>query len=125
MSLFGVLALVIAAIGQYSVVAFTMTQRRHEYGVRLALGATGRHLVWITMLRGLAPATLGLLAGSALALAGGKFIAAMLFETAPNDPALFGTVAAILLAIAALASLVPGLRAARTDPARVLRDGAA
>ena len=99
-----------------------MTQRRHEYGVRIALGATRAHVVWITMQRGLVPAAFGLIAGAALALAGGKLVSAILFETPSNDPTVFATASAMLLATAALACVVPGLRAARTDPARVLRD---
>jgi ABC-type antimicrobial peptide transport system permease subunit len=120
-SVFGALALAIAVIGLYSVVLFTMTQRRHEYGVRLALGATGPHLVWITMVRGLLPAATGLVFGAALALAGGKIVAAMLFQTVPTDPLVLATVSAILLGAATLACLLPGLRAARTDPVVVLR----
>jgi ABC-type antimicrobial peptide transport system permease subunit len=120
-TVFGALALVLAAIGLYSVVMFTMAQRRHEYGVRLALGATGSHLVWITMLRGLFPATIGLIIGVVLALAGGKLVAALLFETRPHDANVLGSVSAVLLGAAALACLVPGLRAARTDPIVALR----
>jgi predicted permease len=121
LTVFGALALAIAAIGLYSVVLFTMTQRRHEYGVRLALGATATHLVWITMVRGLVPATLGLVAGTALALAGGRIVSALLFQTAPTDPLVLGSVSVLLLATAALACLVPGMRAARTDPVVALR----
>ena len=120
-SIFGGLALVIAAVGLFSVVTFTMAQRTHEYGVRLALGASESHLVWITMLRGLVPATLGLLLGAALSMAAGKLVASLLFETAPYDPVVFGSISALLLATAAVACLLPGLRAARTDPAVVLR----
>jgi predicted permease len=120
-SVFGALALAIAAIGLYSVVLFTMVQRRHEYGVRLALGASARHLVWITMLRGLLPALAGLVGGAALALAGAKIVASLLFQTTPTDPIVIGTTCAILLAAAAIACLLPGLRAARTDPLVALR----
>lgn len=121
LSVFAGLALVLAAIGLASVVVFTLAQRRHEYGVRLALGATGRHLVWITMLRGLFPATVGLLVGGMVVLAGGKLVGALLFQTTPTDPAILGGVSAMLLAVAALACLLPGIRAARTDPAAALR----
>ena len=120
-SVFGALALLLAAIGLYSVVVFTLAQRRHEYGVRVALGATGGHLVWITILRGLLPATAGLVVGLALALAGGKVVGSMLFQTPPNDPLLLGSVSALLLGAAGLACLLPGLRAARTDPMVALR----
>ena len=120
-SVFGVLALAIAAIGLYSVVLFTMVQRRHEYGVRLALGASAGHLVWITMIRGLLPALAGLVAGAALALAGAKVVASLFFQTTPTDPLVIGTVTGLLVVAAATACLLPGLRAARTDPVVALR----
>lgn len=121
LGVFAGLALLLAAIGLGSVVVYTVAQRRHEYGVRMALGASRTHLVWITMLRGLAPATVGLLTGVALALAGGRLVAALLFETSAADPAILGGVSAILLAVAALACLLPAVLAARTDPAVALR----
>lgn len=120
-SAFGAVALALAAVGLYSVVAFIATLRRHEYGVRLALGATGAHLIRITMLRGLIPAAAGLLIGMSLTLAGGRLVASMLFDTPPHDPVVLGAASVILLSAAAFACLFPGMRAAQTDPVAALR----
>jgi ABC-type antimicrobial peptide transport system permease subunit len=120
-SIFGALALVLAAVGLYSVVVFTIAQRLHEFGVRLALGATGSHVVRLTMVRGLVPALLGMLVGATIALAGGQAIGSVLFQTSPRDPVVLAGVSLVLLGAASVASLVPGLRAARTDPMIALR----
>jgi predicted permease len=119
--IFGALALALAAFGMYSVVAFTLASRKQEYGVRLALGASGAHVVRITLARGLFPAIVGLLIGTSGALAGGKVVSSLLFQTAAYDPVVLGTASAVLLLATTLACLVPGLRAARTDPAIVMR----
>ena len=108
-------------VGLYSVVVFTAAQRAHEYGVRAALGATGAHLVRLTMERGLIPAMLGVLAGVVITIGSAKVVAALLFETSARDPVVLGTASVFLLAAAALASLVPGVRAAKADPMRALR----
>jgi predicted permease len=120
-SVFGGLALTLALVGLYSVVVFSMTQRMHEYGVRLALGATGGHLVLLTMMRGMVPAALGVLAGLTIALLGANAVGALLFETSARDPWVLGSVAVLLLGAAGVASLMPGLSAARTDPRVVLQ----
>lgn len=120
-TVFGALALVLAAIGLYSVVVFNMAQRVHEYGVRLALGATGANLVRLTVSRGLRPVLVGIGIGAALAAAAGGLIAGMLFETSGRDPVVIGSVVGLLLVVAVLASLIPGVRAAQADPMTALR----
>lgn len=117
----GVLALVLATIGLYSVLAFSIAQRLHEFGVRVALGARAADLVRLTVSVGLAPIIGGIVCGVLLAFLLGKFIASLLFNVSPHDPTILASVCAILLLTATLASLIPALRATKVDPARVLR----
>ena len=121
-TVFGVLALVVAAIGLYSVIAYGVAQRTHELGVRLALGAESGDLVRLVLREGLRLSVVALALGLAAALIAGRFVAPLLFETSPRDPAVFAGVAAVLLLTAVAASAVPALRAARVDPNRALRD---
>ena len=120
-SIFGALSLVLAAIGLYSVVAFTVAQRTHEFGVRVALGASARSLLQLTLLRGIAPAAAGILVGLGFALAASRVLEGLLFELSPRDPVVFGTVGLVLLVSAVAASLVPAIRATRVDPMTALR----
>jgi ABC-type antimicrobial peptide transport system permease subunit len=121
-TIFGVLALVVAAIGLYSVIAYGVAQRTHELGVRLALGAESRDLVRLVLGEGLRLSAVALALGLAAALLAGRFVAPLLFETSPRDPLVLGGVAALLLVVAVAASAVPALRAARVDPNSALRD---
>jgi predicted permease len=120
-SIFGVLSLVLSAIGLYSVVAFTVAQRVHEYGVRVALGATGTSLLRLTVMRGVIPVVAGLGAGVAIALLAAKLLEGLLFELSPRDPTVFLSMSALLVAVSVFASLVPARRAARVDPMIALR----
>ena len=115
-SAFGVLALLLAAVGLFSVVAFTVTQRMYEFGVRLALGATPANLARITLMRGLTPAVGGIALGTMLVLALGRFLDGLLFHASTRDPLAFGTATVVLLLCAFAASLVPAARASRADP---------
>jgi ABC-type antimicrobial peptide transport system permease subunit len=118
---FGALAVVLAAIGLYSVLAYTVAQRTHELGVRAALGADQRDLVAMVVREALAVGVTGIAIGTLIALAGGRWLGPLLFRESPRDPLVFGTVAALLLGIAALASFVPSRRAASVDPVVALR----
>lgn len=120
-SVFGGLALLVAAIGLYSLLAFNVAQRRRELGIRSALGAGKGRLVRSVMVDGLRLAGLGVLLGVVIALATAPMVEELLFRTEPRDPAVMGGVAALLLAVAAVASLLPGLRATRVHPAEALR----
>jgi ABC-type antimicrobial peptide transport system permease subunit len=93
----------------------------HEFGVRVALGASGRSLLRLTMLRGVAPAAAGILVGLGFALAASRLMEGLLFELSPRDPLVFGTVGLVLLVSAIVASLVPARRATRVDPMTALR----
>jgi predicted permease len=118
---FGGLALVLAGIGLYSVIAYDVAQRTHELGVRIALGARLRDLVRLVLGDGLRFALLGVAAGSGIALWAGRWIEPLLFDQSPRDPFIFGAVAAVLLTAALIASLIPALRASRVDPSMALR----
>jgi predicted permease len=120
-NVFGGLALLIAAVGLYSIVTFTIAQRRHELGVRTALGASGANLVRLTVTGAMTPALAGLGAGLGVVLLGGRFVEAMLFRVSPRDPLVLGVVSVLLLAAAFGAALVPALRVRRIDPMLTLR----
>jgi predicted permease len=118
---FGGLALVLAAIGLYSVIAYDVAQRTHELGVRIALGARLADVLRLVMGDGVRFAVIGVGAGGVIALLAGRWIKPLLFDVSPNDPVIFGAVTGVLLAVAALASMVPALRAAKVNPSVALR----
>jgi len=120
-SLFGALALVIAVMELYSAISYSVVQRRHEFGVRLALGARVADVDRIVMTYGLRPVVVGIVLGTALAAAAGPAISSLLFQTSPRDPIIFVVMAVSMLAVAVVASVVPARRAARVDPATALR----
>jgi putative ABC transport system permease protein len=119
---FGGVAVSLAAIGLYGVLAFIVAQRRREIGVRMALGATPGAVITDVLGHGLRLTGLGVAAGVVLALAATRLLNALLFGTSPTDAATFAAAAALLVVIAAAASLVPALRASRVDPLIALRD---
>ena len=120
-SLFGALALALAAIGIYGVVATTVAQRRRELGVRMALGATPGRLVSQLVREELIPAVIGLAIGAAGAIAVSRLLGALVFGVSPIDPVTLGAAALILPAAALLASWLPARRAARTNPMLALK----
>ncbi|MDP9122171.1 MAG: ABC transporter permease, partial [Acidobacteriota bacterium] len=120
---FALFALLLAALGIYGVVAYGVTQRRREIGVRMALGARIQDVLRLILASGLRPVLLGLAAGVVLALLAGQFIRSLLYGMSASDPLTIAGVAAGLAWIANMACLVPALDAARTDPASVLRGG--
>ena len=120
-SALGVLALVLAAVGLYGVLAFLVAQRTREIGVRIALGARGRDVLWQVTKQGLALTALGLAIGAVAAWFLVRTVSDQLFEVTPRDPFAFGIAMAVLLAAALLASLVPARRASRVEPMEALR----
>jgi ABC-type antimicrobial peptide transport system permease subunit len=120
-SIFGALALVLAAIGLYSVIAYNVTQRTHEMGVRVALGAQARDVIRLIVSEGLRIVLPGVALGAVLALLAGKWIAPLLFQVSPKDPPVLVGVVTILVAVAMVASWLPARRAARVDPNQALR----
>jgi predicted permease len=118
---FGVLALVLAAVGLYSVIAYNVAQRRHELGVRLALGAARARIVRLVVAESLRYAVTGILIGGVIAEVGGRFIGPLLFNESPHDPSVFALVTIVLLGVAIAASWIPALRAGGMDPKAALR----
>jgi putative ABC transport system permease protein len=119
---FGMVAVALAAVGLYGVLAFIVGERRREIGVRMALGALPRDIVTSLLGEGLRLAAAGVVVGVGLALAATRVLASLLFGTSPTDAATFIGAAVLMVAIAAAASLVPALRASRVDPLVALRD---
>jgi putative ABC transport system permease protein len=119
---FGVIAVALAAIGLYGVLAFIVAQRRREIGVRIALGATSRDVVGDILGHGLRLTAIGMAIGLALAFAVARLMSTLLFGIGAADVVTFAGASALLAAIAAAASLVPALRASRVDPLVALRD---
>ena len=120
-SVFGLLALLTSAVGLYSVIAYGVSQRRHEFGVRMALGAGQRDIVRMVVGGGLRVAIVGVALGIALALIGARYVAPLLFNVPSRDPATYSVVVVVLLLVAVTAGLVPARRASRVDPASALR----
>ena len=118
---FGALALALAAIGLYSVMAYNVAQRTQELGVRATLGAQQRDLIRLVVNEGLRVGVVGIVIGIVIALAGGQWLGPLLFQESPHDPLVFGFVAVVLLGTTVLASFVPSRRAARVDPMVALR----
>ncbi|HWZ84768.1 MAG TPA: FtsX-like permease family protein, partial [Thermoanaerobaculia bacterium] len=119
---FGGLALALAAVGLYGLIAFAVGQRRREIGIRMALGASRRDVVGLFVGRGTRLAGVGVALGLVLAAAVTRVLASFLFGVTPMDLTALGGVSLLLLAVAVLASGLPARRAAAVDPAIVLRD---
>jgi len=118
---FGLLALAVASVGLYSVVAYTVAQRTHELGVRVALGAQSSEVLRLVLGEGIRLGGIGIGLGGLLALAPANRLEPLLFHESPRDPYVFAIVAATLLAVTVVASWIPARRAARVDPSVTLR----
>jgi len=121
-SILGGLALLLAAVGLYGVMSYAVAQSTRELGLRMALGADAGKLLRLVMSRGLRLTAGGILFGALAALVLTKLLTKLLYKVSPHDPLVFGSALAIMAITAVSACLLPGWRAARTDPARVLRD---
>jgi len=120
-SAFAVLALLIAAIGVLGVLAFTVSQRTREFGVRMALGAERRQVLGMVLGEGVALAIVALVVGGVAAVSLSGFVTTLLFEVTATDPTTYVTVGAVLAVVAAVAAYVPARRATRVDPMEALR----
>lgn len=121
LAFFGALALLLGAVGVYGVMAYAVGGRRHEFGVRMALGATGATVVRSAMAGGAIPLGVGLVSGAAGVFATSRLLASLLFQVSPTDPRTLGAAGALLVAIALLAIWIPARRAARVPPTQALR----
>jgi putative ABC transport system permease protein len=120
-AVFAVTAAVLAAVGLYGVMAFVGIQRTREIGVRMALGARREGIVALLVSEGMRPVAVGLMAGITGALAGGRFMEAILFRVEPRDPLVFVSAAGLMILVAVAAAVIPALRASGVNPAVVLR----
>jgi ABC-type antimicrobial peptide transport system permease subunit len=115
------LALVLTALGIYGLLSYTVSQDRRSFGIRLALGALPGDVTAMVLRRGFRLVAIGLLIGSAGALAVTRVLRSLLFAVSPTDPLVFSAIAGLLVVIALAASLLPARRAARVDPVVALR----
>ena len=118
---FAALAVLLAGLGLYGVMAHAVARRTHEIGIRMAIGARAADVLGMIVWRGVALAALGTVIGLLASLGLTRLLASLLYGVSPTDPASFAAVAVFLLAVAALASYIPGRRAAGVDPAEALR----
>jgi putative ABC transport system permease protein len=121
MVIFGFVALVLASIGLYGMMSYSVAQRTSEIGIRVALGAQRRDVLTMVIKQAIGLALLGVVAGLVTALALARLLRNLLFGVGAADPLTFGVVAFVLLAVAFLASFVPARRAAKVDPMIALR----
>jgi predicted permease len=118
---FALLALIVACIGIYGLVSYQITRRRHEIGVRLALGAERADVLRLVLSQGAVLALAGALIGGAAALALMRYLESFLFEVKPTDPLTLMAVAALLIGVALMATFIPARRAMKIDPGVALR----
>jgi putative ABC transport system permease protein len=122
MAVFGVLALVLAAVGVYGVMAYLVSEQTHEIGIRMALGARRETVLAMVLRRGMFTAAIGMLFGLAASYEMARLLAALVWGVKANDPISFTAIPLTLLATAAFAIYVPALRATRIDPVIALRN---
>ena len=118
---FGLVALILAAVGLYAVMAFSVSRRAREVGIRIALGARTSHVLRLVFKQGLIQLAIGMTLGLALAAGVAQLVATILFEVQPRDPLTFASVVAVLSAAGLMACYIPARRAARLDPLSAMR----
>jgi ABC-type antimicrobial peptide transport system permease subunit len=111
----------LAMMGIYGVLAHTVSQRTREIGVRMALGADAAAVTQMVVRQGISPAAIGIVVGSAIAVALGRLVASLLFDVSPADAVSFAAAAVLLASAAAAACIVPARQATKVDPATALR----
>ena len=122
LAVFAALALLLAAIGIYSVLSYSVKRRVREIGIRMALGAQVRDVLRLIVVEGMRPTLIGVAIGIAGALALGRVLANLIYGVKPTDPITFGAVAVLLVAVGFFASVIPAYRATRVEPMKTLRD---
>jgi ABC-type antimicrobial peptide transport system permease subunit len=115
------MAITLALVGTYGVIAYTVAQRQHEIGLRMALGARGASVLWLVARRTLLLGAAGVIVGTAVARLATRLLESVLFDIEPTDPATFGAVAVTVFVAALAAGLIPARRATRVDPLVALR----
>jgi ABC-type antimicrobial peptide transport system permease subunit len=118
---FGIAALTLAAVGLYAVMAFSVSRRAREVGIRIALGARTGHVLRLVFRQGIVQLAIGMTLGLALAAGVSRLVADVLFDVQPRDPSVFTAVVGALIAAGLLACYIPARRAARVDPLSAMR----
>jgi ABC-type antimicrobial peptide transport system permease subunit len=121
LSLAGGMALLLGIVGLYGVIAYSVSQRAHELGIRMALGAQKRDVLRLILSQGMSLTLIGVSIGIGSGFALTHFLSSLLYGVKPNDPSTFVAVALLLIAVAFLASYIPAWRAAKVDPMIALR----
>jgi ABC-type antimicrobial peptide transport system permease subunit len=121
LALFSAMALGVGAVGLYAAFAYAVAVRRREMAIRLALGARPGRLVTLVLREALVVVSLGILAGAATAVLGGRWLQSLLYDTSRTDPLVLGGAAAVMLVTALVATLLPARTASKADPASLLR----
>jgi ABC-type antimicrobial peptide transport system permease subunit len=119
---FAGLALILAAVGIYSVLSYTVRRRIREIGIRMALGASNHDVIRMVLADGLKPILAGVALGLAAALALGRVVSSLIFGVRATDPLTFAAVALLLLLVGILATIIPAYRATGIEPVRILRE---
>jgi ABC-type antimicrobial peptide transport system permease subunit len=119
---FAGLAVLLAAVGIYGVLSYTVRRRIREIGIRIALGATNSDVLKMVVSDGMKPILVGVAVGLVAALALSRLVASLVFGVRPTDPLTFGCVVVILTAVGMLANILPAYRATRVEPVRTLRE---
>ena len=121
LTVLGLLALVLASVGLYGVMAYTVNQRNQEIGIRMAMGARQADVLKLVLVQGMTLVGIGVVVGLAAALGVSRAVSSLLYDISPSDPATFIGVPLVLVTVALLASYLPALRASRVDPLGALR----
>jgi len=121
-ALFGGLAVIIASIGLFGLMSYSVARRTNEIGIRMALGAERTHVIGMVMRESMVLVVLGVVIGTATALGAGRFVATLLFNLAPNDPVTIAVAAVLMIAVSLFAGYLPARAASRVDPMVALRN---
>jgi ABC-type antimicrobial peptide transport system permease subunit len=121
LGIFAAIALVLAAVGIYGVISYSISRRTHELGIRSALGATRRDVLGLVLREGLLLTLIGLVAGIVLALGLTRLLAGLLYGVRPHDPLIFAALSLVLGAVALVGTYIPARRASKVDPMVALR----